>query len=303
MLLGTLELQASAAAQEKRLPLQISWPSSLPSFRGDAVRLGQILLNLTSNAIKFTESGTVSVSTHLIEDSPQSALIRFEVQDTGIGISAEDQPRLFNAFEQADSSTTRKYGGTGLGLAICRRLVQLMGGTIGVDSQPGTGSTFWFAVRLDKAPKLPVADASDLPSTIEERLQASHAGTRILIAEDEPINQAVARELLESVGLVVDIASDGVEAVAMFKQSDYRLVLLDLRMPNMNGIEAARAIRAIPGGETIPLLALTANAFSDDKAQCLAAGIDEHIGKPVKPEVLFTTLFKWLSGSGQATGN
>ena len=302
-LLGTLELQASTAAHEKGLPLKISWPSSLPGkFRGDAIRLGQILLNLTSNAIKFTDSGVITVSAQLVEDSPQAALVHFEVRDTGIGIAAEDQPRLFNAFEQADSSTTRKYGGTGLGLAICKRLVQLMGGSIGVDSQPGAGSTFWFAVRLDKVLEAPVI-TSELPPTIEERLQAGHAGARILLAEDEPINQAVARELLESVGLVVDIANDGVEAVAMFKQSDYRLVLLDLRMPNMNGIEAARAIRAIPGGESIPLLALTANAFSDDKAQCLAAGIDEHIGKPVKPEVLFTTLFKWLSGSGQATGN
>ncbi|WP_162888686.1 7TM diverse intracellular signaling domain-containing protein [Dechloromonas sp. HYN0024] len=303
-LLESLDAQASPLAHQKDLRLEINGPGNQPCrFTGDATRLRQILLNLTSNAIKFTNHGTVTVSSSVVEENRQSALIRFEVQDTGIGISAEDQPRLFNAFEQADSSTTRKYGGTGLGLAICKRLVQLMGGNIGVDSQPGEGSTFWFAVRLAKAAAPTAADLSQQATPIEEQFRASHAGVRVLLAEDEPVNQEVARELLESVGLIVDIANDGVEAVAMVKQADYRLVLLDLRMPNMNGFEAARAIRALPGREKTPLLALTANAFSEDKALCTAAGIDEHIGKPVKPEALFATLFKWLAVSGKAIEN
>lgn len=303
-LFETLNAQASHTARDKGLHLTVSRPSGLHGkFRADPLRLGQILLKLTTNAIKFTANGAVTVTATLVEENFQSASIRFQIEDTGIGISAEDQLRLFNTFEQADSSSTRKYGGAGLGLAICKRLVQMMGGSIGVDSQPGAGSTFWFVVRLDKATEAPAADAGQDTQAIEERFRASHAGARVLVAEDDPINQATARELLESVGLVVDIANDGLEAVAMIKQADYHLVLLDLRMPNMNGFEAARAIRTIPGREKIPLLALTANAFAEDKALCKAAGIDEHIGKPVKPELLFATLSKWLAESGNTMEN
>ena len=296
--LETLSTLATPAATEKALSLAIHYqPNLCNTLQGDAIRLGQILLNLTNNAIKFTVRGSVTISATLVEENSQSVLIRFEVRDTGIGISAEDQSRLFNAFEQADGSTTRKYGGTGLGLAICKRLVHLMEGTIGVKSQLGSGSTFWFTARLDKASEKMAPTDTQAMQMLEGKIRYSHAGARILLAEDEPINQEVARELLESAGLVVDIANDGVEAVEMARRTDYHLVLLDLRMPNMTGLEAARAIRSIPGREKTPLLALTANAFAEDRIQCIEAGMDEHIGKPVKPEVLFETLLKWLSRS------
>jgi CheY-like chemotaxis protein len=180
---------------------------------GDPLRLGQILLNFTGNALKFTAAGAITLRARLAEESPGEVLLRFEVEDTGIGIAAEDQKRLFTAFEQADGSMTRKYGGTGLGLAISKRLVKMMGGDVGVDSQSGSGSTFWFTVRLGKAP---TANGAVLPEptfaqdSAEARLKSQFPGARILLAEDEPINQEVSRVLLEDAGLKVDVAEDGV---------------------------------------------------------------------------------------------
>ena len=297
----TLIALARPTAADKGLTLTVNAPSyPISRLSGDPLRLGQILLNLTNNAIKFTATGSVTISALLFDETPTDVMIRFEIRDTGIGISDADQPRLFRPFEQADGSPSRKYGGTGLGLAICKSLVVLMGGTIGVDSGNGSGSTFWFTARLGKAsaPIAPPALAECLPT--EQRLRNACAGKRILLAEDEPINQEVARELLETVGLSVDIADDGAEAVAMASQTRYDLILMDLRMPNMNGLEATKAIRALPGYEHLPILALTANAFNDDRQQCLDAGMNEHIGKPVRPTELYETLFKWLSTSKPA---
>ncbi|NTV70465.1 MAG: PAS domain S-box protein [Azonexaceae bacterium] len=295
--LENLSNLALPAAMAKGLALNINIEPELASLplRGDALRLGQILLNLTSNAIKFTNDGSVSLDVTITEETAEDILIRCAVRDTGIGISAEDQSRLFLAFEQSDNSMTRKYGGTGLGLAISKRLAALMGGSIGVESEPGSGSTFWFTARLHKAtganetPGL----ASGLPS--EEALKSAYTGARVLLAEDEPINQEVSRELLESVGLVVDLAEDGVEAVELAKHKNYDLILLDLQMPRMNGIEASQIIRSLPERDAVPILALTANAFTGDREKCIAAGMNDHIGKPVDPERLFATLFKWLS--------
>lgn len=291
---------SSLKAQDKHLKLVVDLPPEVAqlSLQGDPLRLGQILINLTGNALKFTEHGAITVRARITEDNPNNVLLRCEVEDTGIGILAKDQKRLFTAFEQADGSMTRKYGGTGLGLAISKRLVNLMGGEVGVESVEGQGSTFWFAVRLGKASSNP---ESLIPSfendTVEARLTTRYAGTRILLAEDEPINQEVSRGLLEDVGLVVDLAEDGGQAFELAKQYSYPLILMDMQMPHLNGVDATRVIRALPGYAQTPILAMTANAFDEDRQVCLDAGMNDHISKPVDPEVLFETLLKWLSKS------
>jgi signal transduction histidine kinase/ActR/RegA family two-component response regulator len=292
-------------ASDKGLRLIIDFPTglSMQYFIGDPIRLGQILLNLVGNAVKFTENGIVNVSCRCIEENTRDARLRWEIQDTGIGIEPDGLKRLFNAFEQADGSMTRKYGGTGLGLAICKRLVSLMGGEIGVESQVGAGSTFWFTVLLEKVSDKPDTLMTESPrsgesssgQSAEQRLLNEFSGTRILLAEDEPINQEVSRCLLEDAGLMVDLAEDGEVAVALAKQNRYALILMDMQMPNLNGIDATRAIRTLPGYEHTPILAMTANAFEEDRQRCIEAGMNEHIGKPVDPDKLYETLLKWLS--------
>ncbi|MBS1157828.1 MAG: response regulator [Proteobacteria bacterium] len=285
-------------AQEKHLKLQIDLAPEVGqlTLRGDPIRLAQILLNLAGNAIKFTERGSVAIAVHLLERTPNHVLLRCAVVDTGIGIASEDQQRLFTAFEQADASSTRKYGGTGLGLAISKRLAQIMGGEIGVDSQPGHGSTFWFTVRLgvdSASPRRPLPSHS--PDHAEARLKADYAGQRVLLVEDEPVNQEVSRSLLEDAGLTVDLAGDGNQALRLTGQNHYDLILMDMQMPHLNGVDATRLIRSQPGYEQTPILAMTANAFDEDRQTCLAAGMNDHIGKPVVPVVLFETVLRWLA--------
>ena len=286
-------------AEEKQLKLlvDLEFEVSRMVFLGDPLRLGQVLLNLTGNALKFTDNGSITVRARLLEDNPETVLLRIEIADTGIGISAEDQKKLFTAFEQADGSITRKYGGTGLGLAISKRLVQLMGGEIGVESTAGLGSTFWFTARLGKSTDAALPAPTISGKSAHERLLDEFAGTRVLLAEDEPINQEVSRGLLEDVGFIVDLANDGLQALELAKQHAYALVLMDMQMPLMNGVEATVAIRTLPNYAQIPILAMTANAFDEDRQICLNAGMNDHIGKPVDTDRLYETLLRWLMKS------
>ncbi len=284
---------------EKGLLLHVDMAEGLAAqaFRGDPLRLGQVLLNLTSNAVKFTNSGSVTIRVRPLADDAERMQLRFAVEDTGIGIAPAEQQRLFEAFEQADSSMTRKYGGSGLGLAICKQLVRLMGGEVEVESALGQGSTFRFSVWLAKSAAHTAPNGLAAGTAEEAALWRDFAGVRVLLAEDEPINQEVSRCLLEDAGFVVDLAADGRIAVELADRRPYGLILMDMQMPNMNGLDASRAIRKGEMNRHTPIVAMTANAFDEDRKTCLDAGMDDHVSKPVDPERLFLTLALWLTRS------
>jgi PAS domain S-box-containing protein len=291
-----------ARAQGLRLAIRVE-PDVSPALHGDALRIGQILINLVGNAIKFTARGSVDVVVSRIPHDGPPDHVRFVVIDTGIGIAPEDQDRLFETFEQADASTTRRYGGTGLGLAICRSLVEMMGGHIGVASVPGQGSTFTVDLPLSPAALLashPAGPAiSPEPTTQANSGTVRRPGARVLLAEDSAVNQQVAGELLALAGITVDVAGDGRTAVEAARTGAYDLILMDVQMPVLDGLEATREIRGLPGLATVPIVAMTANAFEDDRRACLAAGMNDHLAKPVDPERLYATVARWIpEGAG-----
>ncbi len=285
----------SARADSKKLNFSCVVDPDVPSLlRGDPGRLRQVLINLTNNAIKFTEQGEVSVRASLEAQSEDHATVRFSVSDTGIGIEADRLDRLFRSFSQVDASTTRKYGGTGLGLAICKRLVELMGGEIGLESQPNRGSTFWFTINLEKqssgrASNSTIAHTAETASPVgvsTERMRQ----LRVLIAEDNSVNNILALRLVQvKLGCRADAVTNGAEALEALGRIDYDVVFMDCQMPEMDGYEATRAIRdpnssVLNHGVTI--IAMTAHAMKGDRAECIAAGMDDYITKPVNAKSL-----------------
>ena len=347
-----LERMSTLVAEHVRakgIALKLEVEGLPDGLRGDPTRLSQAVLNLLNNASKFTEHGSITLRCSSLPLPPDLAaeaanqaghghnpplLACFEVCDTGIGIAQDKLANLFQAFEQADASTTRRYGGTGLGLAITRRLAELMGGEAGVDSELGVGSRFWFTAQLQASvpkangrlalardiaadedpaqsaevaaateallsslqgqPPTPPVSADTAADTPDKQLRQRFSGTRVLLAEDNPVNRLVATELLSAAGLVVDNACDGVEAVQRATEQDYALVLMDVQMPRLDGLEATRQIRQLPGRAHWPIVAMTAGAFAEDRAACLAAGMDDHVAKPVQAHQLYETLLRWL---------
>jgi len=253
------------------------------------------LINYLNNAVKFTKHGLVVIRVGL-EPRPAiepdgNVLIRFEVEDTGIGMEPEAVARLFTTFEQADRSTSRRFGGTGLGLAITRQLAELMGGSVGVESTPDVGSRFWFTALLQPA-KNHGDDRATEPAGA--RLANHYADARILLADDVELNREIVEDMLSELGLRADMAADGLIAVAMASQHVYDLILMDIQMPNMDGLDATATIRKLDGYAATPIVALTANAFPEDRRLCLDAGMNDFLSKPITLEALSAMLSKWL---------
>ena len=287
----------AAEARAKGLALEIDTGGTPQSLRGDVTGLRQALLNLVGNAVKFTDRGTVRIGARVLRDDDEHLLIRFDVRDTGIGIPAGELSTLFEPFTQADPSTSRKYGGSGLGLAITRHLARLMQGDAGASSAPGQGSTFWFTALLERGHAESIAHPKARAVDAEVRLRTDHQGAKLLLAEDNPVNREVALELLSWVGLSVDTAENGRVAVDKVRRGAYDLVLMDVQMPEMDGLDATRTLRADPAFSSLPILAMTANAFEEDYRLCLAAGMNDFVAKPVIPEALYATVLQWLSHS------
>lgn len=295
---------ASLRARQKGLALGFHVEPAIPRrLVGDSLRIGQILLNYINNAIKFTASGFVEVRASLAEKKDRTCRILLEVSDSGIGLTDEQMSRLFGLFHQADASTTRKYGGTGLGLAISKQIAELMSGDVGVRSTYGVGSTFWASIEVglpDEAPDTVPVPTSDLPP-VHRTLRFD--GARILLAEDNLLNQQIAKEMLEDAGAVVTLANDGKEAIDRATSASFDCILMDVRMPGIDGLQATEALRMLKTTADLPIIAMTANAMVEDREDCLRVGMNDFIPKPVNPEQFLQILGKWIkpSASGVAS--
>ncbi|NPC58621.1 PAS domain S-box protein [Caenimonas soli] len=283
---------AKTKAKAKGLELVFDVAPDVPrKLLGDARRLGQVLFNFADNAVKFTDAGKIVVSARLLERTHDAVLLRFSVEDTGMGLTEQQLGQLFQSFQQVDMSSTRKFGGTGLGLAMSRKLAELMGGQAGAQSRAGAGSTFWFTARLGLG--APSSGAPDM---------AAMRGARILLVEDNDINQLVACDMLQDAGFVVDLADNGQIALDRIAQTDYDLVLMDMQMPVMDGITATTAIRTMDRYRGMPIIAVTANVLPQDRQKCVAAGMNDFLAKPIEPAELWDMLGKWLKPNVTSPG-
>jgi PAS domain S-box-containing protein len=293
-------------AEKKSIGMTLHINESVPDLvEGDPVRIRQILINLKGNAIKFTEQGEISLAVYLEEETPDNVMLRFEVRDTGSGITPDAQRKIFDAFSQADSSMARRHEGTGLGLTISKQLVEMMGGKIGVESEPTRGSLFWFTVRLKRGDEnaIPRHDAEVVDVAAESNLESRQL--RVLLAEDNPVNQEVGRLVLESLDCLVEVVDDGRHAVEEVFSENYDMVFMDCQMPDLDGYEATRMIRqreAKIGGEMrrMPIIALTAHAMDGDREFCIAAGMDDYIAKPFNAGQISAILQKWAHPRSRA---
>lgn len=293
-----------SVAKAANLWFEIDIDPTIPTtLLGDSMRINQVLLNLVSNAIKFSQQGAIRIALRTEREDESGIALAFSVQDQGIGMTPEQQTRLFIPFTQADGSTTRRYGGTGLGLSICKKLVNLMGGGIKATSVEGVGTTFYFTLWLEKAKKLsrtPEIAAQEQDSTAGAEPGNCLAGHTILLVEDNLINQEIALAILTSLGLTVDVAENGQEAVDMVLVNEYSLVLMDIQMPVMDGYQATRLIRNEERLSTLPIIAMTANAMRSDREDCLLAGMNEHLSKPFEPAMLKTVLETYICASAES---
>jgi signal transduction histidine kinase/ActR/RegA family two-component response regulator len=310
-ILNDIKNLQAVGARQRGLVLEFITEHEVPSLlRGDPGRLRQILVNLVTNAMKFTEKGTITIRVSSDSEDERNVELRFDVIDTGIGIPQDLQNVLFSPFTQVDGSTTRKYGGTGLGLAISKQLVKLMGGKIGLESEVGKGSTFWFTAAFEKQSTKSISGDGtfseivqhlDIDTSIERSAESSilengNRTIRVLVAEDNPVNQRVAQIMLNKMGLRADIVANGQEAINMLRIIRYDMVLMDCQMPEMDGFEATRLIRqqrSMVINPSIPIIALTACALAGDRDKCIQAGMDDFIAKPIQRKELAKVLARW----------
>ena len=291
--IGAVTSLVSTQAAVKGIALEVAIATAVPRIlRGDAGRLQQLLLNYATNAVKFTDSGHVRFSVNVMERTDDQVVLRFVVADTGMGLNDDQRKRLFHAFEQVDGSVSRRFGGTGLGLAICLRLAQLMNGQVGVESEPGRGSTFWFQAPFAIGrgdPRIPPSGTGATPG------MPPYAGSRrILLVDDNTLNLEVGESLLRLEGFDVDLARDGIEAVERAANGAYAGIIMDVHMPGMDGLEATRAIRRLAGHASTPIIAMTASVFEEDRRACLDAGMSDMLAKPVDPAHLSAVLARWI---------
>lgn len=291
---GTIKMMTHKA-QEKGLEITASIDPEIQEFViGDPSRIRQIMLNFMSNAIKFTDAGSIVIAAELVQKLTKESVIRFSIKDSGIGISKDRQDAIFKKFTQADGSTTRKYGGTGLGLAISKQLVSIMKGKIGVESEPGEGSTFWFMLKLPNGVS-EVIDKKDSNTLFNKDIEQTVSNLNILLAEDNHVNQKLARRMLEKNGCNVVVVSNGKDAVAAQKKSKFDIIFMDVQMPVMNGLQATKLIRKQESEDYhVPIVALTANAMKGDREMCIASGMDDYLAKPIEKDDLLKVLDRRL---------